>query len=59
MQFLPFGYNRDEEEAWAEPIRIGKIFATFVVIVTVLWGLGAIVLAIKDPIPRWGMVEDD
>ena len=59
MRFLPYGYDHDEEAAWQEPIRIAKIFATFVAIVTVLWGLGAIVLAVKDPIPRWGMIEDD
>lgn len=59
MQFLPFGYNHDEEGAWQEPIRIAKIFVVFITIVTVLWGLGAVVLAVKDPIPRWGMVEDD
>jgi hypothetical protein len=60
MQFIPFGYNHgDDDEVWEEPVRLLKVFAIFVTIVTIIWGLGAIVLAVKDPIPRWGMVNQD
>ena len=58
MQYIPFNFDHDGGEAWEEPIRLGKAFAVFVTILVIVWGLGAIVLAIKDPIPRWGMMED-
>lgn len=59
MQFIPFGYNHgDDDEIWEEPVRMFGIFAKFVILLAFLWGLGALVLAVKDPIPRWGMVED-
>lgn len=60
MQFLPFGYyNRDEDEPWREPIRLLKIFAIFATILVIVWGLGAVVLAVKDEIPRWGWIPDE
>jgi hypothetical protein len=58
MKYIPFGYDQGDGEAWEEPIRLGKAFLVFVVIVVTIWSLGAIVLAVKDPIPRWGMIED-
>ncbi len=59
MQFIPFGYNHDDDEVWEEPVRLLKVFAIFATIVTIVWGLGSIVIAAKDPIPRWGMVDKD
>lgn len=59
MQFVPFGYNRGDDEGWEETIRLFKIFAVFVTIVTIIWGLGAIVVAVKDPIIRWGWIPPE
>ena len=58
MQFLPFGYNQGDEEAWEEPIRLFRFFAVFATIVVIIWALGSIVLAVKDPIIRWGWIPD-
>jgi len=60
VQFIPFGYRDDDDyEAWEEPVRLLRIFAIFVTILVIVWSLGALVLAVKDPIPRWGMVDQD
>jgi hypothetical protein len=59
VQFIPFGFNGGDDETWEESVKLGKIFFMFATILMVLWGVGAIVLAINDPIPRWGMVDQD
>ena len=59
MQFIPFGYNHGDDDAvWEEPVRLAKTFAIFVTILVIIWGLGAIVLAVKDPIHPWGMIDN-
>lgn len=47
MYLSPFGVNGDDKEPWEDALRLGKIFSIFITILVIVWGLGAIVLAVR------------
>lgn len=54
MLFFPYDDDGDSR-SWDDAIRLSKTFAIFVTILVILWGLGAVILAVQNPVHRQGM----